>query len=317
MMGNASSDGAASGVRTLHGVLPVLQVPFKHDQSIDHTSLADVAYWALGHGVDGLVIGMVSEVLRMSDRERVEIISTVAPIAEERAIPLVASVGADATVWARDRALAAVAAGATAVMATPPLLVEADDAALLRYFIGIAEAANVPLVVQDSSGYVGRPVSVDVQASLQRELGDVVFFKPEAHPLGQRLSRLRDLTAGQAGILDGTGGLTLSDNHRRGVIGAMPATDVCWALTKLWRALEREDLTTAARIQGPLTALISLQTTLDAFVTIEKHLLWRQGVIANAAIREPSSYKLDPETAAEAERLTAVLRDACSCGDVA
>ena len=80
----------------------------------------------------------------------------------------------------------------------------------------------------------------------------------------------------------------------------MPAADVCWAVASLWQALESGDADRISRIHGPLAALISLQTSLDAFIAIEKHLLFRQGVIPTTVMRQPVSYLLDAETAESA-----------------
>ena len=49
--------------------------------------------------------------------------------------------------------------------------------------------------------------------------------------------------------------------------------------------------------------LVSMQTTVDGYVAIEKHLLKRQGVIRDTFQRTPLGYVLDAETAAEADRL--------------
>jgi 4-hydroxy-tetrahydrodipicolinate synthase len=103
----------------------------------------------------------------------------------------------------------------------------------------------------------------------------------------------------------------LVDSYRRGIVGTMPAADVCWAVQALWNALESGDDAAAARIHGPLSALISLQTSLDAFVAVEKHLLRRQGVLPTTVMRQPVGYVLDAETAREAERLADLLEAAC------
>jgi dihydrodipicolinate synthase/N-acetylneuraminate lyase len=100
------------------------------------------------------------------------------------------------------------------------------------------------------------------------------------------------------------------DAHRRGVIGTMPAADLCWALAALWAALEAGEEAVVRAIRGPLTALVALQGTLDSFVAIEKHLLVAQGVIGSARVRGPSAFVLDPETAADAERLMQELKEA-------
>jgi dihydrodipicolinate synthase/N-acetylneuraminate lyase len=52
----------------LKGVLPVLQTPFGPDDKVDADVLRREIDWAFGHGVDGVTTGMVSEVLRLTDR---------------------------------------------------------------------------------------------------------------------------------------------------------------------------------------------------------------------------------------------------------
>jgi dihydrodipicolinate synthase/N-acetylneuraminate lyase len=184
---------------------------------------------------------------------------------------------------------------------------ETDEVGLHRYYAALAAAIDLPIVVQDASGYVGRPMSIAFQVRLLSELGDRVSFKPEAHPIGQRVSELRDGSDGRARILEGTGGIALVDTYRRGVVGTMPAADVCWAVVALWNALEAGDTLTADKIHGPLASMISMQSSLDAFIAIEKHLLVRQGVLVRADMREPVGYRLDAETAAESERLADLL----------
>jgi 4-hydroxy-tetrahydrodipicolinate synthase len=174
----------------------------------------------------------------------------------------------------------------------------------------IAGSTSLPLIVQDASGYVGAPLSIDIQAKLHSELGDRVMFKPEAPPIGPRLSQLIKQTNGQARVFEGTGGLHLIDSFRRGVVGTMPAGDLVWALSALWKALCHGDYPRAYRIAGPLALMVSLQTTLDSFVAIEKHLLVRQGVFPTSAMRGPVGDGLDDHTREEIERLMDLLRQA-------
>jgi 4-hydroxy-tetrahydrodipicolinate synthase len=187
-------------------------------------------------------------------------------------------------------------AGADAVMAIPPVSVALGEEELLRYYRRIIEAVNIPVIVQDASGYVGRPMSVSMQARLLDEFGaERVQYKPEASPIGPRLSALRDATGGLARVF--------VDSYRRGVVGTMPGADLIRGLVALWRALESGDAGRADAIHGPLSALVSLQTSLDAFLAVEKHLLVRQGIFRDARVRGPVGYVLDEETRVEVDRL--------------
>jgi 4-hydroxy-tetrahydrodipicolinate synthase len=70
-----------------------------------------------------------------------------------------------------------------------------------------------------------------------------------------------------------------------------------------WHALERGDFPRAYEIAAPLAALLAMQTSLDAFVVIEKHLLARQEVIPQAKCRGPLGFAADDETLAEVDQL--------------
>src|SRR4029079_9118048 len=103
------------------------------------------------------------------------------------------------------------------------------------------------------------------------EFGEQVYFKPEAQPIGPRLSALRDSTSGRARAFEGTGGMALVDSYRRGVVGTIPGADLCWAVVALWQALRAGDDSRSYRVLLPLSAIIAMQTSLDAFLAIEKY----------------------------------------------
>jgi dihydrodipicolinate synthase/N-acetylneuraminate lyase len=290
------------------GVLPVLATPFTEGGEIDLAALSDEIDWVLGQQVDGVVLGMVSEVLRLSSEERDLLTARTCSAVAGRAT-VTASVGAESLHTAVRHARHAEASGADAVMAIPPLGTACDDEELIRYYSGIIDAVGIPVVVQDASGYLGRPLSIELQARLSREYGERALFKPEAHPIGPRLSALRDATGGAARVFEGTGGLALVDSFKRGIAGTMGGPDICWALVALWRALEAGDDVAVDAINGPLSAIVSIQNSLDSFVAVQKHLLHEQGVLPNTYTRGPVGFRLDPETRREVDRRFRLLAD--------
>ncbi len=300
---------AAADGKGLAGVLAVFQTPFDADNRIDHPTLERLFDWLFANGADGVVFAMVSELLRLSSEERDEVATLACRLSRGRGACVI-SVGAESISTALRHARHAEDAGADAVMATPPVLHAVGDDELLRYFTAIAASVDIPLVVQDASGYVGPPLSIALQARLYGELGGKVMFKPEAPPIGPRLTRLLDATEGRARAFEGTGGLHLIDSFRRGAVGTMPAGDVVWALSAMWRALRGGDFARAYRMAGPLALLISLQTSLDSFVAVEKHLLARQGVFPSSTMRGPVGDVLDAQGREEADRLMDLLRSA-------
>ncbi|UFS58558.1 dihydrodipicolinate synthase family protein [Subtercola endophyticus] len=287
----------------IRGVLPVVQTLFDDTGAIDSAAMVGELTWVLDQGVAGLTTGMVSEILRLTEGERRELSEVVVGVARDRGALSIVSAGAESTRTAVAHARHAESIGADAVMAIPPISVALDDSETFAYFAAIADATTIGLVVQDASGYVGRPLSIEVQVELFERYSDRIYFKPEAAPIGPRLSELRNATGGEARAFEGSGGAALIDSYRRGIVGTMPGTEVCWGIQRMWRAVTEGDWAVAYAISGPLNAMVSLQTSIDTYVAIEKHLLVRQGVIASEAARRPLSFVIDGETRAEVDRL--------------
>ena len=156
---------------------------------------------------------------------------------------------------------------------------------------------------------MGYSINVAVLAGLFREYSERIYFKPEAIPIGQRLSSLRDATGGKARIFEGTGGAHLVDSFARGVVGTMPGADLSWAMVKLWDSLVIRDWKKVNLINGAIANMVNLMPVLDAYVAIEKHLLQKQGVFINTLKIEPVSFIFDSETQAEADRIFDYLQE--------
>lgn len=294
--------------RPLRGVLSVFQTPYHDDESFDFDTLDREFDYIFGHGADGVVMAMVSEILRLSTDEREALAAHVCKSVRGRGA-VVISVGAESAHTAVRLTKQAEASGADGLMAIPPVSIGLGEDELLKYYERILNATTLPVVVQDASGYVGRPMSIALQARVMHEFGnDRVYFKPEASPIGPRLSALRDATGGAARIFEGTGGIALVDSHRRGIVGTMPGAEIIDALVALWKALEAGDDKRAYEISLPVSSLIAIQTSLDGFLAVEKYLLVKRGIFKSTRVRGPVGYQLDDETIAEVDRLFDMLQ---------
>ncbi len=298
--------------KSLTGVLPIVHTPFLPDDSIDTASLRREIDWALHTGADGVCTGMVSELLRLTCRERIELTATIADWNAGRGV-VVAGVGAESTKQALEYARAAQAAGCDAVMAIPPVSTALPDAPLFEYFATLAEGVELPLIVQDASGYVGRPIPLEICVQLLDRFGpDKILFKPEANPVGPRLSALREVSGERARIFDGSGGIALVDCYRRGIVGTMPGMEFLAGVVALWRALQNGDEQATYRLYFPICALVSLQLQagLDGFLAVEKYVLAKRGLFDHDVRRKPYAWELDDQTRQELDRLLGHLEAA-------
>lgn len=298
--------------KPIQGVLPIAHTPFLADDSIDVNSLRRQIDWAYALGADGFGTGMVSELLRLTYDERIALTENLGQINAGRGVYF-AGVGAESTKQAIQYARCAERAGADAVMAIPPISTRLPIPAVRDYFVALAEAISIPVIVQDASGYVGQPIPIAICVELLQRFGrDKILFKPEASPIGPNLSALRDATAGEARIYEGSGGVCLVDSFRRGIAGTMPGMEFLRGIVALWKALHRKDDAAIYRLYFPICALVSLQLQagLDGYLAVEKYVLHKQGLFTTDHRRVPNAWSLDLETRNELDRLLNQLDEA-------
>lgn len=299
-------------MRKIAGVLPIVHTPFTTSDEIDRATLSRQIDWAFEKGAAGYCTGMVSELLRLTADERVTLTHWLAELNHDRGV-VVASVGAESTKQALFFAREAEKAGCDAVMAIPPISSALPIAEVIDYYRTLADNIRLPVIVQDASGYVGRPIPIDVCVKLVDDYGpEKILFKPEGAPIGPNLSALRDGSKGRARIFEGSGGILLIDSYRRGIAGTMPGMEMLDAIVAIWRALERGNDEEAYRIYYPVCAMVALQMQagLDGFLAIEKYLLVKRGLFPTDRRRRPYTWSLDDETAREVDRLFEQLQRA-------
>lgn len=280
----------------LKGVFNVVSIPLNDEDQIDQSVLKKEIDWLIKCGSDGLVLAMVSEVLRFSAQERRVMWQKTLEYLQGRK-PLVVSVGAESSAIAVELAKQAAFDGAAAVMATPPSAFKPTASEVKKYYQSIIEAVDIPTIVQDASNYLGEPIQLETYVELIDKYGENrVQFKPEAKPVAQRLDQLNKLSSNRAKVFEGQGGVDLLQTHPLGVKGSMPGAEIPWAIIELWRSLELGNLDKAKQIHQPVARLVALQTSLDAYIAVEKYLLVKQGVFINTNQRGPVGFKLDKQT---------------------
>ena len=295
----------------LSGVFNVISTPLLDNDQIDHSTLAGEIEWLLRCGTNGLVLAMVSEVLRFSAQERREQWQSAIKSVAGR-VPVVTSVGSESTAISCSLAKAAQEDGASALMATPPSAFAATDEEILNYYVALIEAVEIPVIIQDASNYLGKPLDIGMYVQLLDTYGNTrVQFKPEAKPVVDRLKLLNEASGNRARVFEGQGGIDLLGTFPLGVVGSMPGAEVPWALVELWKSLVAGDTERAGEIHAPLAKLVSFQTTLDGYVAVEKYLLVKQGVFTSARQRGPVGFTISKEVKDEIDlaysELTAVV----------
>jgi 4-hydroxy-tetrahydrodipicolinate synthase len=285
------------------GVYSVVQTPLDENDNIDQAIFKREIDWLIECGVKGLVLAMVSEVMRFSADERRLQWQSALKIINKR-VPLIVSVGAESTAIAISLAKSAQADGATALMATPPAIFPATSGEIYTYYSEIIEAVKIPLIVQDASNYMGQPLDLELYGNLIEKYGtERVQFKPEAKPVKERAAALQEIAHGQARIFEGQSGIDLLDTHPLGLVGTMPGGEIPWAIIKLWNALESNDLELAKSIHNLVSQLVAFQQNIDGYVAVEKYLLVKQGIFESVRQRGPVRTILSSEVKIEIDQI--------------
>lgn len=285
------------------GVYSVVQTPLDENDNIDQAIFKREIDWLIECGVKGLVLAMVSEVMRFSaDERRVQWQSALKII--NKRVPLIVSVGAESTAIAISLAKSAQADGATALMATPPAIFPATSDEIYTYYSEIIEAVKIPLIVQDASNYMGQPLDLVLYGNLIENYGtERVQFKPEAKPVKERVAALQEIANGQARIFEGQSGIDLLDTHPLGLVGTMPGGEIPWAIIKLWNALESNNLELAKSIHNLVSQIVAFQQNIDGYVAVEKYLLVKQGIFESVRQRGPVRTILSSEVKIEIDQI--------------
>jgi len=280
--------GKAIG-ETLHGCIPILVTPFNADGALDLDSLRREIDWVIAEGASGVsCLAIASEGYKLTEAERDTIVETTVCHAGER-VPVVASADGPGEEPAIDRATRAVQYGADALMVLPPSFVAPGSDALVSYYARIADAAGIPIMLQDAPQLTGVAMSPALWQRMTDQIPGLKYIKAEGTPQGPTISETLRLCCERIGVFCGWGGLSLLDALERGAIGCMPAPNFTRLFAETQRLWQTGDRAQAEAVfdSGVPFAMWTMQS-IDHSVTAAKEELRRRGIISSAKVRQPA-----------------------------
>jgi 2-keto-3-deoxy-L-arabinonate dehydratase len=269
----------------LAGVCCVLATPFDDNGALDERSLERLVEHVIGEGVDSVAcLGLASEAYKLDDAERRRVIVRVVEATAGR-VAVVA--GADHTGGEAAAARVAEAAdlGVSAVMAYPPTFVKPDATGVVDYYLGLARAAPIPIIVQDAPAWTGIPLPVALLVSLQEAAPTICYVKVEAPPAADKIAAL---TEAGLRVLGGYGALHLPEEARAGAVATMPGCALAALYRDVWGHIRAGEDESAWALHARALPLLSFQmSSLDVLIGVQKRLLAAAGVIATPKLRAP------------------------------
>jgi 2-keto-3-deoxy-L-arabinonate dehydratase len=271
---------------TFDGVRPVLHLPFADTpaQPIIERELAALAERMLAEGADGLVVpGLASESWTLTEIERDRVVAIAAEVCADRA-PLVVGLEGTTAV-AVDRARRAAAAGAAGLMVLPPRQGGTREQ-LVRHFSAVADAAGVPVLVQDSPQVTGVLLEVETLVAMHRAHPLVGAVKSEIPGAGTKASAIH---AAGLELVAGWGGLNYLEQLERGAVGCFPGCDLGPAIRAVDTAARAGEHEAAHLLYRRILPYLSLATaSLDLLLLTAKRHLRRRGIFSTEVLRAPA-----------------------------
>ncbi len=286
------------------GIFTIPATPFDEDMQVDWEGLRRTVEFCIGCGAHGLVWPVnASGFGALSDEERLAGMRLLVEQAAGRA-PVVLGVQGLSASHAAMFARHARAVGADAVIAMAPYVTKiADPDGLVDYYRSVAQAARLPLFIQNHS--VGSEMAASLLERLLREVEGAAYVKEETYPVTHKITALMEAgLPNLKGVFGGAGGRYMLLEYPRGVAGQMPGCHVTDVMVRFWNALEADDLSEAKRIYGLLAPLYAIETQCQG--AVYKEVLRRRGVIRSARSRNASPHVMDEH---DHRALDDILRD--------
>lgn len=289
----------AAASQAYTGVYPIAPTPFMENGDLDLDGMRRVLDCMIDQGVDGIcILANYSEQFLLSDEERNTLLDLSLQHVAGR-VPVIVTCSHFSTRLAAERAARAAKAGAKMLMLMPPYHgtgLRADEKGMIEHFQTIAEAAPIPIMVQDAP-LSGVALSVPFLVRLAKEVPQVCYFKIEVPGTAAKLRGL--IEAGSKAILgpfDGEESITLMADLDAGATGTMPSAllpDLIKPVVTQFLAGKRAEAAAAYNRILPLINYENRQCGLRATKTV----MAEGKVIRSDAVRHPLE-RMHPATKA-------------------
>jgi 4-hydroxy-tetrahydrodipicolinate synthase len=176
--------------------------------------------------------------------------------------------------------------GAQAVMVAPPKLARSSDEALRRHYLAVAEAIDLPVVVQDHPASSGVYMSVDFIAGIAEEAPQCRFLKLEDEPSPPKVSKVLAANS-NVQVFGGLGGVMFLEELRHGANGTMTGFAFPEILVEVYQKYTNGDVGGATETFYRYCPLIRFENQKGISLALRKYVYYLRGAIASPQVREP------------------------------
>ncbi len=277
------SEGLGEALFPLFGIVTVLNTPFSDKGDIDFSALRKNVLYALETGIAGfLVPAMASEVYKLSETERIEMVNTVLETVNNR-VPVIAGAGEIDLQKSKRLISEYIRLGCKNVLFQIPFQ---NENQFKKHFFELAETGPQMIMLQDWDAF-GYGLPDHLILELFEKVEAFRCLKVETVPAGVKYSRILELTKGKLNVSGGWAVSQMIEGLKRGVHAFMPTGmhRIYCEIYRLWKAGNEAE---AENLFGEILPVLAFSNQhLDISIHFFKRLLFKQGIYPTELVREP------------------------------
>lgn len=291
--------------KTIAGIVPIVAAPFSESGALDEDSLQNLVRHLLGTGASALTLfGLATEFYKLTEADRAQMQALLLTETSRSAtVAGVISITDHSWEVAIQRARAAEAQGADALMLLPPFFLGPSEDAVLEHLKRVVGAVRIPVIVQYAPVQTGVRLAPEVFLRLREALPNADFIKVETQPPGRYVTQLVERSQGRLRALVGYAGVQMPDVLARGAVGIQPGCSFTEVYVELWRRWQADPSGFLTLHEKLLPYISYWMQGVELIVKAEKAILKRRGLIASDYCRSPY-YTLDAVELAQIEKFT-------------
>jgi 2-keto-3-deoxy-L-arabinonate dehydratase len=247
--------------RRFRGIYPVLYAFFDQEKQLDHAAMRAQVEHCIAAGAHGItVLGLVTEVHRMTTAERQEVVEVVGAAIDSR-IPYAVTVAEQDAAAQIAFARMAASNGADWVILHPPPGKGCSEAVLQKHFGSIADELDLLVAIQNNPVNLDSSLSPEALVALAKRHANITLLKAEGWSID--IARVIEALDGEIDAFGGHGGLEFISLMRSGGAGLIPAPDCLAVQVAMFEALasgDPERIAFAERLHRQILPLIVFMT---------------------------------------------------------
>jgi dihydrodipicolinate synthase/N-acetylneuraminate lyase len=272
------------------GVFPIAPTTFGENGVLDLESQRRVMDFMVDADVNGVcILANYSEQFALTDDERDRLMLLCIEQVAGR-VPVIVTTSHFSSRVAAERSRRAQEAGAAMVMLMPPyhgVSLRADDQGVEEYFQAVADAVDIPIMIQDAP-LSGVNLSARFLAHLAQTIPQVQYAKVETPGAAAKLRAVIAQAADALpGPFDGEESITLIPDLDAGATGTMPSGMIPEVLRRVVDQYREGTRDAAIALYERWLPLINYENK-QCGLRATKALMHEGGIIASEATRHPT-----------------------------